>query len=318
MNEKLQQELEAELAKLDKESSKDSSKEDVSKTETTELDTKSDTESDSVDDTSTDQDSSESEHTKSSETKYTEIELQAIEQGWNPDHKGPNKKTAEQFIRDGSFFKKIDEQKKEISELKSMVKQQLDHNRKVEQAAYEKALKDLQIAKYQAIQEGDVDTYNKVENQTKIVEQQLEQVKPAEPTPPGRSPELQAFLDNNKSWFNLETPENRRMAAMANSVFQIELEEANRTGRQINEAELLKKVEAEIKDTFKHRFENANQKKPSLVTKGTVGSGQATKESISGLTKQQQEFIRKAKQIDPSFTADKYIKQLKLTGDYHE
>ncbi len=298
-NNDLQQRLEAELAKME-----------PSNTE--------ETKSVSSEIEHTEETVSERETVETSESQYTETEKQAMEQGWNPNHNGPNKKSAEQFLRDGSFFKKIDEQKKEISELKSLVKQQLDHNKKIEQASYEKALKDLQAAKYKAVQEGDIDAYNHIENQTKIVQEQLNQNAPQQPVQNGKSAELTNFLETNKNWFNLETPENRRMAAMANSIFQIEVEEANRFGYQVNEAELLKKVEKEIKETFKHRFENTNQKKPSLVTNSTTSGSTGSSIEYKGLTKQQQELIKRVKKIDPTFKTEDYIKQLKLTGDYNE
>ena len=45
---------------------------------------------------------------------------QAEAEGWQADFDGDNKKSAKEFLHDGSFFKKIDEQKEEIKQLKDL------------------------------------------------------------------------------------------------------------------------------------------------------------------------------------------------------
>src|SRR3990167_8748015 len=87
---------------------------------------------------------------QTSESNTDSVLEEAIKQGYNPHYEGLDKKTPEQFIRDGSFFKKIEAQKKDIQELKKLFQESETRSLRIEQETREKVLRQLQEQKEQA------------------------------------------------------------------------------------------------------------------------------------------------------------------------
>ncbi len=86
--------------------------------------------------------------------EYSEIEQQAMEQGWDPDYDGDNKRSAREFVDRGELLGKIKSQSQEIKDIKKLAESLSQHNKNVYIASYEKALKDLREAKIAALDEG--------------------------------------------------------------------------------------------------------------------------------------------------------------------
>ncbi len=251
------------------------------------------------------------------ETKEDPYLKEAIEMGYDPNYKGPNRKSPEQFVRDGSFFKKIDAQKKEIQELKAMMKQQLEHTRKVEKAAAERKLAEANQEKLEKIAEGDVEGYRLAEQKEQAASELLKQTQELEVQQPTQQPlsdELKGFIKRNETWCNFDTPENRNMAEDADLI-------ASRTAARFPgkaEKEILEMVEDTIKKLYPHRFENPNTKKMITVAKSTTSSD-SVKSSLAGkLTARQRQFAEMAKKVDPTFSLEQYAKELKLTGELRD
>lgn len=243
---------------------------------------------------------------------------EALKMGFDPEHKGPNKKSPEQFVKDGSFFRKIESQNKKIDELIAFNKQQMEHNKKLEKASYQQALEDLQKAKRDAITDADADRVFETEKQLEIVKEQIKQSevdvlnkpKPVEITDVGRK-----FQERNLSWLNGTDEDDRRMRVLAQKV----IEYLNEVDPSVNESSAIEMIEAEVKSKFPHKFENENQKKPLLVGKSTVNQGvQKDSFSIEGLSQRQKDFIKQARMIDETFKTDDYIRQLRLTGEIQD
>lgn len=87
-------------------------------------------------------------------TEYTAIEQEAIDQGWDPNFEGDNKRSAREFVDRGELLGKIKSQSQEIREVKRVADALALHNKNVFVAAHEKALKDLTEAKIKALDEG--------------------------------------------------------------------------------------------------------------------------------------------------------------------
>ena len=74
--------------------------------------------------------------------EYSDVEKEAMESGWIPpdrfDKAGKDKDfiSAEKYVENGSFFKKINAQKKEIDDLRSTVTGITEHNKKVTQLTF--------------------------------------------------------------------------------------------------------------------------------------------------------------------------------------
>jgi hypothetical protein len=292
VEEQLQAEIKAELAKLEgtKEVEK---KEEVSPEETTAP--------------------SSTENTESS-TNEDQYLAEAVKMGYDPNYKGPNKKTPEQFVKDGSFFKKIDAQKKDIEELKQLFKASEERSRKIEEATRKRVLEELEAAKIKAVSEGDVEAYKQADQKHREEIQQISKA-PVVDEIPG---EVKEFIERNKDWFNINTPENELMAKTADGLSSVVKEEARLRGESLSLNEELKRVEERIKILFPARFENSNQSKPAMTAKSTVSTGDKPKTLASRLSKKQREYFEAAKEYGSKLSVEEYAKQLQLTGDLRD
>lgn len=237
---------------------------------------------------------------------------EALKAGYDPEYKGANRKSPEQFVKDGSFFKKIEAQNKKIEELTSAVKQSLDHNSKLEKAAYAKALKDLESKKEDAILNGDLIKVRAIDVEQKAVHERMSSV-PA-PLKPELSQDLLDFQERNKEWFNKNSEENIEMLEAADFIDRRIGAQLAAKGQRISQAEHLKLVEDKIRKLYSHRFENVEQKKASLTSRSTTSDHTTSKGLASRLTDQQRNLVRIARSTGSKMTEETYAKQLQLTG----
>ena len=255
---------------------------------------------------------------------------QALKDGYNPNYDGPDKKTPEQFVKDGSFFKKIKSLKDETDELKRGMKDLLEFNRKIEKQTYEKALSDFKAMRVEAIEQGDVvkaealdeHIYNEREK-LKSFEEQVPQVQQQEV-----HPAAVAFKDNNP-WFRPDL-----MSRSEASLSQEEMEFREMTEEAIAHDELLgrrlpegrinstpeenmKAIEDRIRRLYSHKFENPKKSEPSPVGKSTVAADVSSKNDlVSRMTEHQKGVYEMYKRMDPKFSSiEEYAKTLDKIGD---
>lgn len=243
---------------------------------------------------------------------------EALEMGYDPKYSGGNKKSPEQFVKDGSFFKKIDSQKKELQELKKMMQEQIDHTKKVERAASEKLLKEAQAEQERAVEIADVEAYKQAKAKEIAANEQLKTTQPVIPVEAGIPEEVQAWAKKNQDWFNQSTPENKRMAMAADGLDKLLTDEDLEKGITRSITEHLERVEEKVRALFPQRFENQNTKKPSMVAKSTASSGIKTNDLASKLSTRQRQFVESARREGLNITAEEYAKQLKLTGELRD
>jgi hypothetical protein len=244
-------------------------------------------------------------------SQYSQEEQDAISQGWNPNYEGPDKRSAKEYLERGSFFKKIDAQNKEIKELKTLVKEVVDNGRKAQQAAYERALKQIEEQKLQALSSGDVDTYKQMEqHEVELKKQGLPQSMPQQQETPQ---ELQEWADRNKAWFNTN-PENEDLTLIAQGLENAIVYEYRRKGIEPNQIEVLEKVEKQIKQLpqYRARFDNPNQSKPSAVGTSTVTT--STKTSLTSQFSAQQKVIAENLARSGIMSKEEYARELKEQG----
>lgn len=221
-------------------------------------------------------------------------------------------KDKETFDRDGSFFKKIEAQNKKIDELLEFNRQALEHTKKVERASYEKALRDLQMEKIELIRQADAEGVIAVEQKAAVVQEQIKAFEEPASKPAQQQLDAEAisFQERNSAWLNGSTVEDKRMQAMARAVITY-LQE---TEPNISSKDAVTRIEDELKEKFPKKFESEYRNKPALVGTSTAGKDHNRSELASKLTKQQKEFVRKAKTYGSTLTEEEYAKQLALTG----
>ncbi len=287
-------------------------------------------------------DVTESTDTSSSETVeervYTDIEKQAMAEGWDP--KGP--KSAEQYQHDGSFFKKIKEQKKEIFELKEAFKSMTAHQKKMEKAAYEKALNDFRAERNAAVEIGDVDRVEHLQDKMDSAKEHIKaldmEVKVATASvvdTDSVNKAARSFQETNKDWFDIDLLKKDVSTLQGKELQNYKMTKAAMTydeyiGMKRNAGDpafkdhtpeqALKAVEDFIKDTYAERFtkENPNKDAPSAVGKSTASGSSSTGSDklVSKMTPHQKQVYEMYRRIDPSFgSIEEYAKQLHDIGD---
>jgi len=227
-------------------------------------------------------------------------------------------KDKETFDRDGSFFKKIEAQNRKIDELIEFNRQSIEHGRKVEKAAYEKALRDLQIEKIELIKNADAEGVIALEQRAEVVKEQIKEFEKPIPINETNNQVLDAesiyFKERNSSWINGSSEEDKRMQAMSRAVISY-LQE---TEPNISSKDAVDRIENELKEKFPKRFENQYKDKPALITLSTTDRNNKKSDLIGKLTQQQKDFVKKAKKYGSKLTEEEYAKQLELTGDLRD
>jgi hypothetical protein len=188
------------------------------------------------------------------------VEQEARSQGWVPkeDFNGEEHKwvDAGEFLRRGELFGKIESQNKELKSIRETLAQFKDHHSKVQEAAYKKAVADLKAKKKEALLEGDADLVIEVDEQLADVKQaqQIQQTQARQPEPQTEHPEFVAFKQKN-GWYD----NNKPMRSWADAR-GMELASEGKSP-----SEVLRTVEREVREEFKHKFENPNRAKAGAV-----------------------------------------------------
>lgn len=187
-------------------------------------------------------------------------EIEAREQGWVPkeDFQGEEHKwvDAAEFLRRGELFGKIESQSRELKEMRAVLSQFKGHHEKVQEAAYQRALKELREKKKEALVEGDADELLRVEDQIDAIKGDQAQMRAAAQTqaPQQAHPVFVNWVNRN-SWYDNNKPM-RSWADVRGAELQAEGKSAE---------EVLRSLEREVREEFPKRFENPNRSKPGAV-----------------------------------------------------
>lgn len=219
---------------------------------------------------------------------YTKVQLEAMDQGWKPKEQFEGDEDtfvdAPEFVRRGELFKKIEHQSKELKAVKQALDALKTHNSRVEQAAYDRALKSLQETRRAAFEDGETAKAFEIEDQIEDVKKERERVarEAATPAVPELNPEFVAWQDKN-TWYTTD----KRMRAVADTV-GVEL------ARQgMSPSEVLKKVVEEVKDAFPHKFVNPAREKANSVEPSTRGGSSAVRSNDASMDEDERSIMRK-------------------------
>jgi hypothetical protein len=207
--------------------------------------------------------------------EYSPVEQKAIEQGWRPKEEFSGDPDsfieAAEFVRRGELFSKIEHQSKELKQVRAALEALKEHNSKIKETEYKRALKTLDEARKQALVEGETDRFFALEERMEEVkaekadfDRSLEEVKaPAEQE---LNPEFVSWVSKN-NWYE----SNKAMRAYADKLGVELAQEGHRPSK------VLEMVEAEIKKEFAHKFQNQKTSRPQAVESpsrtGTTSGG---------------------------------------------
>lgn len=202
------------------------------------------------------------------------VETKARELGWKPEDEfegDPEQwRSAEAFLDKQPLFEKIQQQNKQLTKAQQAIAELQKHNQRVEQAGYDRAIKELKAERRTARLEDDYDRLDEIDDEIDAIHTNkaaaITQQAPANTEPP---PEFNAWVEKN-NWYN--TNENMRVTADKIGVKYAEL--------GLPTVKVLEQVEREMKTLYPENFQsntNPNRNMPSGVTGvGTTVKGQAS------------------------------------------
>lgn len=199
-------------------------------------------------------------------------EVEARTAGWVPkeEYSGDENKwvDADEFIRRGPLFEKINSTSRELKEVRKALDQLKVHHASVKETAYKEALADLKAQKREAFIEGDPDKIIDIDDQIATVKEQqraFDAGRKAEVEDAATGeihPEFAAWTNRN-AWYTSSKP----MKAWADTL-GIELRQSG-----LSPSEVLKRVETEVKKEFPNKFTNPNRANASAVEGVSKGGG---------------------------------------------
>lgn len=258
--------------------------------------------------------------------EYTDIEKQAMAQGWDPTGEkalkvGKRHLSAEEFVERGELFARLENQKSEINKLKTMVKEVGTHLSKTQESAYQKALEELDRNRQAAVKEGDIKSFQAIEAKMYQEHQKLQQIRdvtkepPTAPVVPQKvepSEAVKEFYERNKFWVNKDTPENERMVQYAIAAEEfLAIRQPN-----LNDKDRISIIESDVKRTFPHRFENEKRSEPSTVLTNTTKALPKVKSNlIDRMSERQKKLGREMVAMELYKSLDLYADDLELQGN---
>lgn len=243
------------------------------------------------------------------QVQLSAVEQQAVEAGWVPKEEYLSRDGAEEhkwvdageFLRRGELFKKIEDQSKQLKDVRSALNEMKKLHSQVREVEYKRALDTLKAQKKQALEDGDADAVLAAEDRIELVKEQVKQMQ-AEPAARddagAEHPEFVAWTEQN-NWYKSSAP----MKAFADALGQ----DLARAGN--SPSEVLRKVAIEVRKEFPHKFRNPNQDKP-----GAVESGKGTGTSRAGgftLSDEERRVMHTFIRTGVFKTEKEYIEELK-------
>jgi len=229
------------------------------------------------------------------EKQYSPIEEMALKYKWNPE----GEKSAEEFI--ALALEQFPEKSQKIKRMQRTLDDLVEHNKRQEQAAYERALKDINAQHEKALQMGD-------HVAAKALEQEAENLKPAEQIPP----EFEDFLERHSEWFNSPKYEHRQMKKWFLAEDQV------LTGFNLSHEQHVKELEEGLIKQFPDYFNKTPEIKQVSPVESGYGSNVAGKKGkrsfgVSDLNDEQRRIANEFA-FSGVMTKEEYIKQLVQSG----
>lgn len=236
--------------------------------------------------------------------EYTEVELKAMEKGWNPDKESvPEGKEwiqAGEFLRNESFFTEIRKLKRDLNSTKKSFDVLKEHHKKVAEVAKEEALVELKRQKKVALEEDDHAAVVDIDD--KIQDIKSEKADPVD-IQEGDNVIYEAWVDKN-SWY--ETNEKlRRLADTLGTGYVAQ----NNVNGVIDPNKVYEYVEREIKQMHPEEF---GGKKSTKTTKPTVEGATASR---GGKTGSKSKFTKRDLSDEQRSVMNRFVKTGALTEE---
>lgn len=214
----------------------------------------------------------------------TPEEARASDGGWRPQEEWQGEEDewidARTFNKNGEFMDRIKSQTsqlrgqdKKISKLETSIQNLAEHNKKIDEVAFKKALNELKGLKRDALDIGDNDQVVEIDDQIndlKSIQKEADQPNIEEPQE-NINPEVVDWIEQN-NWYKTDT-----MLRGAADALTLEIVQAYPELRN-SPSEVLKKVEVRMKEEFPSKF-GKTTRRGSVQTVSEPGQADETNRS---------------------------------------
>jgi hypothetical protein len=187
------------------------------------------------------------------------VEQRAMDQGWVPqeDWSGDpaDWRPAKEFLDRGELFRKIEDQKRELKQMRAAMEEFGKHHSQVKELAYKQALADLRTKKKEALEAGDADAVIAIDDRIAETREAQKQAAPATPQTNEPHPAFVQWQAKN-AWYQSDRVMKLYADDVAVQMYQ----------RGINDpVEILEEVDRQVRKQFKDKFENPARSRPGAV-----------------------------------------------------
>lgn len=223
---------------------------------------------------------------------------EAKKQGYNENFEGENKKTPKEFLeiglshnhvlkeRNEKLSGQVEELTGQLGQVKSNMEKLVQFQEEQKKKAVEKALRELNAQKKEAISEGDVEKVEEIDKEIKEHENVAESKDNAI---------LNTWMENNP-WYT----EDPLMGVVADRIFDQFAAAGRYSNDEAGYKSALKAVEEKIKETYPEKFRNPNKDKPADVAGSRPSPERSTKKTYADLPEE-------AKAACDQFVTDKIM-----------
>lgn len=230
------------------------------------------------------------------------VEQKAMDAGWVPQDQWDGDpdawRPAKEFLDRGELFKKIEDQKRTMQDMKKALEELKTHHSKVRETEYARALQVLKAQKKTALEEGDADAVIKLDDQIDLVKDEQRRLQSAPQTagPSGEvNPVFASWVEKN-SWYDNNQP----MRAYADALGR------DLAMKGMSPVDVLKEVEKQVKAEFSNKFTNPNRNKPGAVegSSGNSGKGGESFAMSDDERRVMQRFVRTGVMTEKEYIAE--------------
>jgi hypothetical protein len=238
--------------------------------------------------------------------EYTEVEQRAMEMGWRPKTEFSGDENdfidAKEFVSRKPLFDRIEHQSKQLKRVTQTLDALKTHYTKVQETEFNRALAALKQERKAALTDGDGDKFDKLDDEIKVVESQIHEVRQAaQVVTTNESPEVFQKWVSKNNWYT--STDSMRLYA-------------DKVGLDLHASgvppeDVLVRVEQAVRKEFPHKFTNPNKELAPEVGNSRVPAGKRSGGEFQ-LSDQERQVMNTLIKSDPvRFTKEKYISDLK-------
>lgn len=246
----------------------------------------------------------------------------AAEGGWKPEDQWEGEPDqwidAKTFNMRGELLDRIKSQTsqlkgqdKKIEKLESGLGQLAEHNKRMDEIAYEKALDDLKLLKTDAFEMSDFKQVTEIDDKISDLKDNQREVEEPIAQAAGTNPEVLAWIAEN-TWYETDATMRYATDGITRDIVQAYPELKN------SPKLILEKVSSKVREEFPHKFNKRRSTTQSVSEGGdaqTKSKGSKQKYRNSHLNEMQREFGKTFVESGAFKTLDEYTAQLAEMGE---